>query len=338
MTSRMRRRVSCTLFSLEPTHTSIMVTPDAVARHFVDAVNAAGVPLPRTSSATTLLLARQVRAAGVKVLLTGEGADEMFLGDDLFREARIRALWARRPGSPWMVSMAARFATEVASRSYFLLLSAALESPDEFDFSHRTRWQQAGHVLRYLNDDLRHALGGYDVIGRLRTYMPKGVPELPVLRRAQAWRSPPYCRITCSLRRVTECTCGLVLSRGSRTCSSPSSTLPVVYLPNRSVKLATAKRALRLAAAQVLPPEVAWGRKHAYDAPVGAVFSVPPGADILATAASKTSLSDVGVWDPARVLHLKDRLGARDQLSSADSAALCLILSTQILLSGDFGG
>ena len=36
---------------------------------------------------------------GIKVVLTGEGADEMFAGYDLFREAKVRRFWARQPQS-----------------------------------------------------------------------------------------------------------------------------------------------------------------------------------------------------------------------------------------------
>ena len=40
-----------------------------------------------------------VRAHGVKVVLTGEGADEMFAGYDLFREGKVRRFWGRQPAS-----------------------------------------------------------------------------------------------------------------------------------------------------------------------------------------------------------------------------------------------
>ncbi len=39
-----------------------------------------------------------MRDAGIKVVLTGEGADEMFAGYDLFREAKVRRFWARAAG------------------------------------------------------------------------------------------------------------------------------------------------------------------------------------------------------------------------------------------------
>lgn len=45
------------------------------------------------------LLSRLVRDQGVKVVLTGEGADEMFAGYDLFKEGKIRRFWGRQPES-----------------------------------------------------------------------------------------------------------------------------------------------------------------------------------------------------------------------------------------------
>ena len=56
-------------------------------------------PILRTAPAPLFLLSQLVRDAGIKVVLTGEGADEMFAGYDLFREAKVRRFWARAAGS-----------------------------------------------------------------------------------------------------------------------------------------------------------------------------------------------------------------------------------------------
>ena len=52
-------------------------------------------PLLRTASAPLFILSKLVRDSGIKVVLTGEGADEMFGGYDLFREGRSGLLGTR---------------------------------------------------------------------------------------------------------------------------------------------------------------------------------------------------------------------------------------------------
>ena len=56
-------------------------------------------PILRTAPLPLMLLSKLVREQGYKVVLTGEGADEVFGGYDLFKEAKVRRFWARAPGS-----------------------------------------------------------------------------------------------------------------------------------------------------------------------------------------------------------------------------------------------
>jgi asparagine synthase (glutamine-hydrolysing) len=68
---------------------------------FPDVVRHTERPVLRTAAAPLFRLSQLVHQSGIKVVLTGEGADEMFAGYDLFREARIRRFWARQPASAW---------------------------------------------------------------------------------------------------------------------------------------------------------------------------------------------------------------------------------------------
>lgn len=46
-----------------------------------------------------MLLSGLVREQGYKVVLTGEGSDEVLGGYDIFKEAKVRRFWARQKDS-----------------------------------------------------------------------------------------------------------------------------------------------------------------------------------------------------------------------------------------------
>ena len=80
-------------------HTSIRTSGADIASACPDVVRAAETPILRTAPAPLLRLSAQVREAGYKVVLTGEGSDEIFAGYDIFREAKVRRFVARNPSS-----------------------------------------------------------------------------------------------------------------------------------------------------------------------------------------------------------------------------------------------
>ncbi|MEU0845814.1 asparagine synthase (glutamine-hydrolyzing) [Streptomyces sp. NPDC005962] len=75
-------------------HSSIAVSSADIAENFLSAVYHAEVPAFRTAFVPMYLLSRRVREAGIKTILSGEGADEAFLGYSLFRETLLRASWS----------------------------------------------------------------------------------------------------------------------------------------------------------------------------------------------------------------------------------------------------
>ncbi|MFV1966960.1 MAG: asparagine synthase (glutamine-hydrolyzing), partial [Pirellulaceae bacterium] len=75
-------------------HQSVHCRQADIARVFPEVVWHAEKPMLRTAPAPLFLLSRQVHAAGFKVVLTGEGADEMLGGYDIFKEAKVRRFCA----------------------------------------------------------------------------------------------------------------------------------------------------------------------------------------------------------------------------------------------------
>ena len=94
-------------------HHEIAVSPSDIAAVFPKVIRHTESPILRSAPAPMFLLSELVRKNGYKVVVTGEGADEMLAGYDLFREARMRSFWSRDPASakrsrgvellyPWM--------------------------------------------------------------------------------------------------------------------------------------------------------------------------------------------------------------------------------------------
>ncbi len=69
-------------------HSEVVVTERQIAEVFPDVVHHAETVLLRTAAAPMLLLSRHVRDQGYRVVVTGEGSDEVLAGYDIFREAR----------------------------------------------------------------------------------------------------------------------------------------------------------------------------------------------------------------------------------------------------------
>ena len=73
-----------------PRHHVVDVGAMEIAAAFPEVVRHAETPLVRTAPVPLYLLAREVNEHDLKVVVTGEGADELFWGYDLFKEVAIR--------------------------------------------------------------------------------------------------------------------------------------------------------------------------------------------------------------------------------------------------------
>ena len=74
-------------------HTALPIRHGDIARNFPEAIWHGEVPVFRTAFVPMFLLSRLVNEQGIKVVLTGEGSDESFLGYDIFKEAILRRDW-----------------------------------------------------------------------------------------------------------------------------------------------------------------------------------------------------------------------------------------------------
>jgi asparagine synthase (glutamine-hydrolysing) len=83
--------------SLAAEHTEVPVTPDDLRAQLADAVWHCECPLKESYNVASLRLSRAVRQQGTKVVLTGEGADELFAGYVGYKFDKMRAARNARP-------------------------------------------------------------------------------------------------------------------------------------------------------------------------------------------------------------------------------------------------
>lgn len=74
-------------------HFTETITKDDIDAHFLDAARHFERPVFRTAPVPLYRLSERVRKENVKVVLTGEGADEILCGYDVFKEVKLLEAW-----------------------------------------------------------------------------------------------------------------------------------------------------------------------------------------------------------------------------------------------------
>jgi len=320
--------------AVQSRHAVQHIGPEEIARVFPEVVRHTETPLVRTAPAPLYLLSRLARERGITVVLSGEGADELFYGYDLFKETVVRQFCLRQPGSASRPRLFDRLYPYLAPgtragdfwRRFFLEAG----SPDDPLFSHLPRFRLTSWIKEFYSQEFRTGLGGFDALGELRDALPPAFNGWSTLARAAY------------LEMVTLLSPYLLASQGDRMAMAHGVEARVPYLDHRLYEFAAAlpdrsklrglreKEILRRWAASVLPSSAAERTKQPYRAPdVPAFFEGRPPeyvADLLDDAALKQS----GVFDPAAVAGLVKRCRSGQATGVREGQALVAILSTQL--------
>ena len=328
-------------------HREITVTRADVARVFPEVIAHAERPILRTAPAPMFLLSKLVQDAGIKVVLTGEGADEMFAGYDLFREARLRRFWARQPESQARPRLLQRLypylarsplAQEAMARRFFGQDLARWREPG---FGHGPRWRSTAALQRLFSAEMRAAIGDFDPAAALLSSLPPGFERWTRLARDQ------YLEVRTLLSSY------LLSSQGDRMLMAHSVEGRFPFLDAEVVALADSlpdryklagldeKYVVKCVARDLLPADILVRKKQPYRAPDALSFVGPDAPAWVAETMTERALARVGVFDPGVAGQLYRKcLGRRDesQFSNADNMALVGILSTQLLHETFVGG
>ncbi|MBV8030071.1 MAG: asparagine synthase (glutamine-hydrolyzing) [Betaproteobacteria bacterium] len=317
-------------------HTALACRREHIGACFPEVVRHAERPMLRTAPAPLFLLAREVRASGFKVVVTGEGADEVFGGYDVFKEAKVRRFWARQPTSAWRPALLRRLYPYLAGvqaqsleylRAFF---RTGLERAGDPLFSHLPRFELTRRARRFYSPELQASLAGYDAMEELRTALPAEFSRWHPLSQAQylesAYLLPGY----------------ILAAQGDRVAMAHAVEGRFPFLDHRVVEFAARipprlklkglreKHILRRALGRHLPASIGERPKQPYRAPDSESFAQAPYVEELFSA---RAISEAGFFSAAAAAKLRAKCRASGPIGVGDNMAFVGILSTQLLHS-----
>ncbi len=318
---------------------AVRCTHKDIGEAFPLAVRHAEMPLLRTAPVPMFLLSRMVHEHGFKVVLTGEGADEMLGGYDIFKEAKIRRFWARQPDSTLRPLLLRRLypyinALSTGSDSYLKMFFAKnlTETEDPF-YSHRLRWRNTARCWRFFSPEVQEEIKGYDPLAELAEMLPSEFMSWDPFAQAQ------YLEITIFLSGY------LLSSQGDRMGMANSVEGRFPFLDPRIVEYSISlparykmygvreKAVLKKAMAGLLPPETIDRTKQPYRAPIRAVFFGSDSPAYVNEVMASGPLKEAGYFNPELVAGLRAKYERGGNVSETEEMALTGILSVQLLNS-----
>ena len=318
-------------------HKDVAVSHKDIGKIFPKVIWHTERPILRTAPAPLFLLSELVRNAGYKVVVTGEGADEVLAGYDIFREAKVRRFVAKNPDSkirgdiitqlyPWMERSPG--SVPAFARAFFGK-SLNIEDPA---FSHRPRWNTTSSIKLLLNQDFRTQMNDNN-INELIDTLPENYKEWDPLCLSQ-W-----------LEMVTLLSGYILSAQGDRMlmANSVEGRFPFLdcnlinfsnNLPARHKLLAlNEKHLLKVAFKDLIPESILNRPKQPYRAPDAASFFFSDSdkdLDWVSEITSEENIKATGIFNPIAINRLISKCKNVNglKMSNTDNMRIVAVLST----------
>lgn len=319
-------------------HTTVRCRRSDIGGVFPRAIWHAETPVVRTAPTPLLLLSERVRAEGYKVVLTGEGADEVFAGYDLFREAKVRRFWGRSPQSACRPRLLERLyphlkhspvAGRAFTRSFFGQGRDDLQSPW---FAHLPRWRTTQRLWQFFTPETRAEISLKDPVAAALDRLPPDYSSWAPLSRDQ------YVEAHTLLSGY------LLSSQGDRMAMANSVEGRFPFLDHRVIEFANSlpphhklrvldeKHILKRAVRGLLPERIRTRTKQPFRAPDSQSFFVDgQPLDYVEDLFGDRRLREGGLFEPASVKRLYEKCRAGLAIGFADNMAFVGILSTLLV-------
>ncbi|MCF6240416.1 MAG: asparagine synthase (glutamine-hydrolyzing) [Bacteroidales bacterium] len=318
-------------------HTGFKIKNEEIAELFPKVIWHSEMPLLRTSPVPMYALSRKVHEKNIKVVITGEGADELLGGYNIFKEAKIRHFWAREPKSnlrPLLLKKLYPYIPQIQNASaqtlrfFFGYKLAETNSPV---YSHLLRWNNGNHIKKYFSNDIIHDLNGYKPVDDLVDKINGEFSNYDYLGKAQ-W-----------LEMNIFMSGYLLSSQGDRMGMANSIEGRYPFLDHRLIEFCSKinpeyklhglneKYLMKKMAEHKIPNEILKRSKQAYRAPIQISFLTKKASGYINKIFDEKKLEDNGLFNPDLSKKLWEKFKIGEKTSEMDNMALTAIVSTTIL-------
>lgn len=322
---------------LDTAHEQVNCGYEAIAEVFGNVIWHTEKPILRAAPVPMYQLSKLVRDKGYKVVLTGEGADEIFGGYDIFKEAKIRRFWAAQPHSTTRAKLLRRlypYQSNLQKQPDAYLQRFFQASPQDLSnpfFSHLPRWELTSRLKVFLSDEVKSELSGYDAVTELCDQLP------PDYFRWHSFCQAQYLETMFLLP-------GYILSsQGDRVALAHAVEARHPFLdyrlvefagnvpPHLKMKVLNEKYILKRAFGHLLPSAILQRPKQPYRAPDGRSFFTGFGAEYIHTLLAPDRIEANGIFNSYAVSKLVDKFRSGYAIGVKDDMAIVGILSTQLV-------
>ena len=316
-------------------HKEILATNKKIGELVPEVIWFTEIPLLRLSPVPLYMLSELVNQSGFRVVLTGEGADEIFGGYNIFRETLIRSFWAKYPDSTMRPRLLEKlypyiFKDKRSKATLNSFFKVGIDQPDTPFFSHLIRWNNTARIKRFFSENITTSMQDYDTLLELKDNLPEKFNKWDALSKAQ------YLEMKIFMSDY------LLSSQGDRVAMAHSLEIRMPYLDYRLIEFMgkvpsylkirglNEKFILKKIYKDILPQSILNRPKHPYRAPIKNSL-LNKNLQYVDYYLSDEKLKSYNLFNHSMVKILKDKLTRAENSSEFDNMALVGILTTQIL-------
>jgi asparagine synthase (glutamine-hydrolysing) len=315
-------------------HSHMQCSFDDISKNFERAIWHTESTILRTAPVPMMMLSGFVHNHGYKVVLTGEGSDEVLGGYDIFKEGKIRQFWAKNPASKFRPLLLKKLypyldISQSNSRAYLeAFFGINLDKPQLPGFAHLPRWDTTSKTKSFLSAEVNEKIQT-DAISDFNNTMET------ITHSWNAFNKSQYIEAKLLMAKYLLCSQGdRMLMANAVEGRFPFLDHNVIEFANKlkpsiKMKVLNEKYLLKKAMKCYLPASIVNRSKQPYRAPDIPSFFFEGAPEYIQHMLSDESIRNSGYFDVKKVNLLVKKIKAGKATGYKDNMALMAILSTQ---------